>query len=869
MGSTNDNGIHKATAEASLEKLVGVSEEILQMSSKAINYQLISDFFLDLSGARFVAFNLYDPGGKQFATVSTSGLSRHIEKISSLLGFQLAGKQWPHDPERNKKISKETLTRFSNLHELTGTRIPEFIISHIEHLFAIGEVYVLKIMRQDKMLGDFTFVMPRGKTFSEESSAGIFSRQLGLLLARKQAEEMLQKKSAELEYALKQQRVLSEVALTLNTLDDFDQRIGHVLKLIGEHMGISRIYIFENNNSETYTSNTHEWCKPGISAEIDNLQDVPFSAIPLWEERLKTKGIVHADDIRSLDAGTQEVLEAQGVKSILAYALNVKGRFFGFIGFDECTEYKQWSDSEMDMLGTISGIVSHAYERRLMEQTIHDEVRKANDANRAKSEFLANMSHEIRTPMNAILGFSEALYHRTTSPENKKMVESILSGGKLLLSLLNDILDLAKIEAGKLELFFTPVSPHMILEETRLLFSSKAVGKGLEFVVAASGKVPQVLEMDETRTKQILFNLVSNAIKFTHHGQIVVSADFEAGHESSGTLVLRVTDTGIGIAKDQAGTIFEDFSQLHTEATRKYEGTGLGLSICKRLVEKMNGHISLESEPGRGSEFTVIIPRLAISAPSPAQRIEINPKESIQFEKSLILVVDDVRSDIEMVESLLYSLGLDVMHSLSGREAMEMIADRLPALILLDTRMPEMNGYEMLQVLKNHPDYKHIPVVAYSATVPGYSKNPLSRLFNGNILKPVSRKTVIEELARHLPYSIVQEAPSMADTAEVVDLTRLPADIVKNIPHITEELNNTFLPLWSQIKDQLVIFKIEDFGKKLDQMAISYQFTFLQQYAQKLIREADMFDIEAMRETLGNFPYICEQIAAAQFGHRH
>ncbi len=853
---------YRAKAAASLEKLVGISEELLQMTSREINYQGITDAFLDISDARFVAFNLYEPDGFSYTTVATSGLDRHLEKVSSLLGFQITGKRWPHDPERAKKISKTMLTRFDSLIALSGSTIPDFIIQRIQQLFSIGDVYVLKIMRNNVMLGDFTFVMPRGLSFTEAHIASIFSKQLGLLITRRQAEEQLAAKHKELERALRQQRILAEIALALNTLDDFDHRMNNCLRMIGEHTEVSRVYIFENNTEGTHTNNTYEWCNTGVSQEIDKLQNVPYAAIPQWEESLRTEGVVYAENINTLDAGTQQMLEAQGVKSILVYALTIKGKFAGFIGFDECTRYKHWTGSELDILGTISGIISHAYERRQMEQTIREEMERANNANRAKSEFLANMSHEIRTPMNAILGFSEALYHRIKSVENKKMVESILSGGKLLLSLINDILDLAKIEAGKLELMLQAVSPAMILEETRLLFSAKAHKKGLDFIVDIDKDMPSALEMDETRIKQIIFNLISNAIKFTHNGHVRLSAHFDPAGADTGTLTIQVEDTGIGIPKDQLDNIFEDFQQLSPDATRKYEGTGLGLSICKRLVEKMNGHIQIRSTEGEGSVFEVTLPDISISELSPEQRFELTVNETIEFNPALVLVVDDVKSDIDMVESLLISLGLDVIHALNGRDALEILADKKPDMILLDTRMPEMNGYEILQILKSHPDYKHILVIAYSATIPGYTSTPLSRLFNGNILKPVSRKILVEELTRHLPYNITSQQPTHQSPELVETLDNLSPDLLLKLPEILEELQNTYLPQWKLIKNQLVIFKIEDFGQKLLNLAATNDFPYLLQYAQKLIREADMLDIESMGVTLSKFPYICDEIAA-------
>ncbi len=851
----------KKTDEASLEKLVVISEEFLQMNAQQIGYQNITDIFKDISGAFFVAFNLYDADGENFTTVATSGLERYLNKISSLLGFSLVGKRWKHDPIRAGKTKNKMLNRFDSLLDLTGGTIPDFVIARGQQLFSIGDTLLLKIMKDDLTIGDFTFFMPRGIAFRHEKICSIFSRQLGLLLTRKRAEEQLLEQSRLLHYNLTQQRILSEITLALNSLEDFDHRMNSSLKKIGEHVDVSRVYIFENNEENTHTSNTYEWCNQGVHPQITNLQDIPYVAIPLWEKKLKEEGLVHAEDLAALDEGTRKMLEGQDVNSVLVLALTVNNRFFGFVGFDECVRKKHWTDGELDMLRIVSAIISHAYERRNMELTIKQERDKANRANQSKSEFLANMSHEIRTPMNAILGFSEALYYKLHDQENKKMVESILSAGKLLLSLLNDILDLAKIEAGKLDLRPQPVNLPLILDETCALYSEKARRKGVGLTLDVSKDFPDSLVLDETRIQQILFNLASNAVKFTHKGYVRVSATFHPQSDWNGTLAISVKDTGIGIAPDQVPIIFEDFSQLNPSSTRKYEGAGLGLSICKKLTEMMQGEIWVESILGEGSVFHVKLPNVAIGESSAQARQAISPQASIQFERAVVMVVDDTLVDIEMVESLLTSLGLKVVHTTDGSHAMELMHHYKPSLLLLDTRMPGMNGYELLQAINKDAATSHIPVVAYSATIPAYGSNPLSRLFSGYLQKPVSRQVLINELIKHLPHTIAEEVAT-TDDYQTVAMEELTGETAAGLPLVVDELRNTFLPQWQTIKGQLVIFKIEAFSSQLEALATKHHFDYLLQYAQKLSADAGMLDIEAMKQTLDRFPKVCEQIEA-------
>ncbi len=252
-------------------------------------------------------------------------------------------------------------------------------------------------------------------------------------------------------------------------------------------------------------------------------------------------------------------------------------------------------------------------ENKQAEAALIREKKKAEDANLAKSEFLANMSHEIRTPMNAILGFTETLYHRLENPGHKKMIQSVASSGKMLLSLLNDILDLSKIEAGRLIIAPVPTDVPLLMDEIFMLFKDKIHQKGLSFNIEKKVTLPPTINIDEMRLRQIVFNLLGNAVKFTHQGGIGVVMDFAPISDKAGTLTIAVSDTGIGIHADQQQAIFEPFYQHSSQSSREYGGTGLGLSISLRLIEQMHGSIEVDSSPGKGSAFTVTIPNLGYS----------------------------------------------------------------------------------------------------------------------------------------------------------------------------------------------------------------------------------------------------------------
>jgi len=272
--------------------------------------------------------------------------------------------------------------------------------------------------------------------------------------------------------------ILAEMGLELNSLDDVEIKINNALSIIGNHTQMSRVYVFENNKDGTAISNVFEWCNTGISTQIHNFQNVPYDSISSLKQYLLKEEIINIDDISKHPHDLIVFMkQRESVTSVFCPIL-VKSNFYGFIGFDDCIAGRHWSRLYLELFRIVASLISNAYERKYMEESIIMERDKALHANKAKSEFLSNMSHEIRTPLNAIIGFSEALYNKIESEYHKKMVKSIVSSGKFLLSLLNDILDLSKIEAGKLEISPHPTNLNVVFKEIGMLFREKAKKKG-------------------------------------------------------------------------------------------------------------------------------------------------------------------------------------------------------------------------------------------------------------------------------------------------------------------------------------------------------------------------------------------------------
>lgn len=492
------------------------------------------------------------------------------------------------------------------------------------------------------------------------------------------------------------------------------------------------------------------------------------------------------------------------------------------------------------------------------EQQLKNALEQAEQANHLKSEFLANMSHEIRTPMNAILGFSEALYYKVNEPVHKKMLQSILTSGNILLSLINDILDMSKIEAGKLELNLQSVDLGNVVAEIIQIFIQKAQKKGLQISCDLPESLPR-LKLDEIRIRQVLLNLVGNAVKFTESGFISLKVTFEQVDECQGNLIVEVEDSGIGIEVSQQDKIFEAFLQQDGQNTRKYGGTGLGLAISKKLVQKMNGEIKLESIPGQGSKFSVVINNVAYTQKTlPLLNVNIL-NINLKFKKSVILVVDDVNSNIQAVKSLLDNENLDILGAENGEIALEILNHQIPHLILMDIRMEGMDGYEVTRIIRKTPRLENIPVIALTASVFDSKKIEECQLFNGFLFKPVKKQDLIGELQKYLLHDLISENKEKENISQ-------PAEILPGTIEVLSELLNILekehYKEWNLIKEKLVLFQIEAFISHLEETALIYKNESLNVYIAETKYLLDSLEIESLNMKILEFPKIIEAIVA-------
>jgi len=501
------------------------------------------------------------------------------------------------------------------------------------------------------------------------------------------------------------------------------------LERMGKFVSADRAYVFRYDFEKGITSNDYEWCNTGVEPQIDQLKEVPLDMIPEWVTAHEKGNSMYIEDVGALPPGhLRQILEPQGMQSLIAVPMISDSKCMGFVGFDSVRKHHSYTDKEISLLSLFSQMLVNVELRakaehdliqsnqRLEAATVRSSelATQAIQANTAKSRFLAHMSHEIRTPLNAILGFSQLLRRdQELSLSQQQRVEIINCSGEHLLALLNDILELSKIESGILELYLTSFDLHALLNDLILIFRIKAENKNLELTSQILEPTHRYLIADEQKLRQVLINLLSNAVKYTSSGGIQLRVSVEQRGPEELWLVVLIQDSGKGIAAGEMDRLFTPFSQASAGLSSK-SGTGLGLAISRQFARLMGGDVTVVSEIGKGSIF-----RLEFPVKEGGALAQIDLRQVFRLEEGQppcrVLIAEDDADSRWLLVQMLSDAGFDVVETANGREAVAAFTHSQPQLILMDDWMPFMRGDEAIRQIRQGTGGGAVKIITLTA----------------------------------------------------------------------------------------------------------------------------------------------------------
>ena len=493
-------------------------------------------------------------------------------------------------------------------------------------------------------------------------------------------------------------------------VDEFEEALWSSMGIMSAAAGADRMRLWKNRREgdKLYCTQLYEWSEnvepqQGRSHTVDVSYD---ETLPGWEEKLM-RGYCINSLVRNMSAKEKERFAPQGILSILIVPVFLRGEFWGFVGFNDCREERLFTANEESILRSASLLIANALLRNDMTQELAYALEQAQAASQAKSTFLSNMSHEIRTPINAIVGMT--MIGKTAVDVGKKdhAFEKIETASSHLLGVLNDVLDMSKIEAGKLELSVEEFNFEKMLQKVVNIIGFRVNEKEQTLTVRLDPTIPERMIGDDQRLAQIITNLLSNAVKFTpEHGTITLELQLTEEEDGICEIETSVTDTGIGITLEQQKRLFTSFEQAESSTSRKFGGTGLGLVISKQIAELMDGGIWVESTPGEGSKFTFTVKL----ARAPGEKS--SPGTKIIMKDIRMLVVDDDRETLNDFKALMERMGVFCDTVSSGSEALEMLKRGAGYdICFVDWKMPGMDGIELTKEIRSQGDDRPVIIM--------------------------------------------------------------------------------------------------------------------------------------------------------------
>ena len=764
-GSLRDKNVFRNEHSSLLEKLIdlsAVSAQILLQAEKEedIEIALLENMELIAKALSFDAIqiwrNFQDEEDAYFELVYGWFSEVANEKIGITKGFRL--------PHKGTAVFDAVLQNIS----VVGP-VSELSKEYRKDLEGIMTTAILPLFQENVCWGYFSVHdCQTERCFIDAEITALNSISM-MMVSEVSRHEMIQNLQYQGDLLHVVNSVNNAAALLLSSdVEKFEEHLEESMKNIGESLDVDCIYLWKNHivDGQLYCSQLFEWYFEDTvftDGKLFRYEDV----VPSWEQVLASGNYIN-DLVRNLSQEEQDHLTPVGVLAVLVMPVFLNDGFWGFVGYDYCNKERIFTKEEVSILKSASLLIANAFILHDMIIDIRDTSTKlgvaleeAARASEAKGNFLANMSHEMRTPLNAIIGMTTIGKKANSIEKKDDALEKINDASSHLLGVINDVLDMAKIEADKLELSPIDFSFENMLQKSINVNTFRASEKRQEVKVAIDKNIPRYLHGDNLRLIQVMTNLLSNAIKFTPEGgKIEVDAKLLKEKDNTCKIQILVKDNGIGISKEQQSKLFNSFEQADSGVSRQYGGTGLGLAISKRIVELMDGEMWIESDVGKGSTFVFNFAAQVVKGGVGNQDNDLESEEQRikadgEFSNKKILIAEDVEINREIIMALLEHTGIEIDCAENGEMAVEMMVANYDKydIVFMDIQMPKMDGLEATRRIRGKPieQLKKVPIIAMTANVfKDDVEACLDAGMNDHLGKPLDIDKVIETLRNYL-----------------------------------------------------------------------------------------------------------------------